>query len=426
MLFITSTGHYLTAENGGGLNGDPDRGPARADALIANRTRADLDQYGDSWQQFTVVHNDDGTVALRIGSWYVTAERGGGSYVSTDRTVNEAWQRFTEIRLANDAVAFRCVDGRHFLRVLSSMIVDASGTADMDEAIAFLPDRPPQPDAGVMALYADRVTLRNPSGDRVSLCGYDQFTALRMTMDHVDLQPFLDESKALGFHLWRVFGQAAQSENGYYDLRPTEPGYYDALDRLAARLMDHGIYLLFTCYADNQVIKSGLEHWTRCADVLSRYQEAVFLSGGNEWQKNGFDPASLPAPNLKWWSRGSSLGDEAPPTPNGATFVEFHPRRDYPKALDDTVASATYIEHTFGFTQPLIIDEPPRMGEDGSGDVYADPAIVWQFARHYSSQCAGAVFHARPGQKGALIDPNSRTMQCALAWVDAWQGVVTP
>jgi len=305
---------------------------------------------------------------------------------------------------------------------------------DQPEAVAYREQPPtptptPPPDGGetgpVEPLHADGVTLRNATGQRVSLCGTDQFTALRMLLDGIDLQPFIEESLALGFNLWRVFGQASSTENGYYDLRPTEPHYYETLEALAHRLAINGIYLLFTTYADNQVIGSGLEHWTTTAGVLRPYQDGVFLSGGNEWQKNGFDPAGLPSPNLTWWSRGSSLGDEKPPTPNGATFVEFHPRRDYPKALDDTVASATYIEHTFGFTQPLIIDEPPRMGDDGSGDVYADPAIVWQFARHYATQCAGAVFHARPGQKGVLIDPASMTMQCAVAWVDAWQGVPT-
>lgn len=275
----------------------------------------------------------------------------------------------------------------------------------------------------IVPLYADGVTLRNPDGQRISLCGYDMFTALRMVLDGLDLQPFLDESHALGFNCWRVFGEASATENGYYTVDPHEPGYYEALDSLAARLYDAGIYLLFTCYADNQVLKCNLDHWHETARTLRPYDSGVFLSGGNEWQKNGFDPLGLPDPDLTWWSRGSSLGDEQPPIPNGATFCEFHPRRDYPKSLDDTVASATWIQYQYGYTIPLIIDEPPRMGYDGSGLEYEQPGIVWQFARHYASQCAGAVFHARPGQKGVLIDPASTTGACAQAWVTAWEGV---
>src|SRR6476646_1412798 len=52
MHIIASNGRFLTAESGGGLNGDPARGPARNDALVADRTAADLARFGDAWQQF--------------------------------------------------------------------------------------------------------------------------------------------------------------------------------------------------------------------------------------------------------------------------------------------------------------------------------------------------------------------------------------
>src|SRR3954452_20052579 len=142
MHIIASDGRYLTRESGGGLNGDPARGPARADALVADRTAEDLAALGDAWQQFTIVDNPDGTVALQIGSWYVTAERGGGTYVSTDRDVNGAWQRFAAIE-TGDGIAFRCSDGTHYLRVRTDLgrpVVDASGTANMGAAIAFTTD----------------------------------------------------------------------------------------------------------------------------------------------------------------------------------------------------------------------------------------------------------------------------------------------
>ncbi|HMF96377.1 MAG TPA: hypothetical protein VKE96_18880 [Vicinamibacterales bacterium] len=265
----------------------------------------------------------------------------------------------------------------------------------------------------VVSLHAEGLNLCNDRGERVVLKGYDMFTALRMLLDGKNLQSFLDESRSLGFNCWRVFGQGASTENHSFDLKPTESGYYDALARLVKLLNDNGIYLLFTCYADNQVIKSGLEQWTRSADVLRG--TGTFLSGGNEWSKNGFDPKSLPDPGLTFWSRGSDVGDAAPVKPYG-TFVEFHPRRDFPKALDDTVASQTFIQFDQRCDRPLIIDEPPRMGEDGSGPEYADPAICWQFARHYATGCAGAVFHARPGQTGFLLAERPLTLRCAQAW----------
>jgi len=155
MHIIASNGRYLTAESGGGLNGDPARGPARDDALIADRTAEDLAALGDAWQQFTIVDNPDGTVALQIGPWFVTAERGGGKYVSTDRDVNEAWQRFAAIEIG-DGIGFRCSDGTHYLRVRTDRdrpVVDASfftpcqSRASLRPASAFVM-RPPMLIAG--------------------------------------------------------------------------------------------------------------------------------------------------------------------------------------------------------------------------------------------------------------------------------------
>jgi hypothetical protein len=269
-------------------------------------------------------------------------------------------------------------------------------------------------------LHADGVTIRNSAGQRVSLCGYDMFTALRMLLDGQDLQPFIDESLRYGFNCWRVFGMASAQQNGYYTLSPGETGYYEAITHLVQRLSNVGIYLLWTTYADCQDIGFDLGVWQRVADVLRPYQHAVFLSGGNEWSKNHWDPQQLANPGLQWWSRGSDIGDAPPPTPYGS-FVEFHPRRDYPKALDDTIASQTYIQYTYHCDVPLIIDEPPRMGEDGSGAEYTDPFIVWRFARAYASGCACAVLHMRPGQKGTLIAPGSLNDEIARIWQQGMQ-----
>ena len=129
MRIRSSEGRWLTAESGGGLNGDPARGPARADALIADRTDADLARLGSAWQEFTLVTNDDHTVSLQIGKWFVTAERGGGGAVSTDRGENGPWQRFTMLTL-NAFAQFRCSDGVHYLKVstdLARPVVDATG-----------------------------------------------------------------------------------------------------------------------------------------------------------------------------------------------------------------------------------------------------------------------------------------------------------
>ena len=250
------------------------------------------------------------------------------------------------------------------------------------------------------------------NGERTVLRGVDQFVAVRQLLDGVDLTPLIEESKSLNVNCWRVFGMASSKQNGYYDLRPSEPAYYEAVSKLAHLLADSGIYLLLVAYADNQDIKAGLDHWLRLGEVCGQVPTTL-LSGGNEFSKNGFDPGGLtPLPIV--WSRGSNIGDQKPPTVNGACFAEFHPRRDFPKSLDDAVASATFLAAA-GYNCPLVIDEPPRMGTDGSGAVYADPFICWQFGRIYSASTAGAVFHSRRGQRGEVMDP--LTLSCAEAFL---------
>ena len=246
-------------------------------------------------------------------------------------------------------------------------------------------------------------------GSRIN--GTDQFCALRLFLDGKDVLPLIQESKDLGFNAWRIFCQGSIKQNGMLDLYPQNtPNYYTSVSALSGFLNQHGIVPLWTAFVDNQDVGLGIDHWHALGTALAPY--TVLLSGGNEWSKNGFDPQSLPAPPVKWWSRGSDVGDVAPPAPNGGTFSEFHPRRDLPKSLDDAVASATFLRGR-GYGK-LIADEPPRMGADGSGPEYADPQVCWQFARIYATLWTGAVFHSRSGQASTLMDATTRA--CAAAW----------
>jgi hypothetical protein len=281
---------------------------------------------------------------------------------------------------------------------------------DSDEAAVYR-SRPPTPaPTPIAALRAEGTNLLNEAGERVVMKGVDQFMALRMFMDGVDLTPLIDESHVLGFNMWRVFGQGSKAQNGILQLAPTEPNYYDTLSKFIELLNNKGIYVLFTVFVDNQDIHSDNGHWLRVADVVRG--KGVFLSGGNEWSKNGFDPSTLPDPQVQFWSRGSDVEDKMPFAPVG-TFMEFHPRRLWPTVMLDSVASPVEIYKHRPFI-PLFIDEPPRMGQDGSGAEYADPTNCWRFARHYATEAAGAVFHSRSGQRGVPMDP--LTLVCAQAW----------
>lgn len=252
------------------------------------------------------------------------------------------------------------------------------------------------------------------TGTRTVFRGTDAFCAYREYRNGVDLTPFFQESKDLNFNLWRVFFMGSIAQNQVLQLSPAEPGYYDGVRPFADLCNAKGIVLLATVFVDAQDIMPDVmdqaAHWSRMTGLLRG--SVTILSGGNEWRKNGFNPGDLNDPGMVW-SRGSDLGDEAPYRPYG-TVAEFHPRRDLPASLMDTVASPVFIYSTNGLTGPLIIDEPPRFGTNGSGPEYAAPALARRFAQHYSAECGAAVFHNYFGQHGLLMDAGTRA--CAVEW----------
>jgi len=251
------------------------------------------------------------------------------------------------------------------------------------------------------------------SGQRMVLKGVDQFRAFRMFLDGnaSGLAALAQESHELGFNLWRVFFQGSAAQNGILQLSPTEPGYYEHVRPFTDWLNAQGIVLLAEVYVDNQDIHSPVSHWLQMAELLRG--SGTILSGGNEYPKNGFDPGTLADPGMLW-SRGSSLGDQAPYRPTGPLMV-FHPRRDLPAAKMDTVASPTYLYGQAGYPPiPLFIDEPPRMGTNGSLPEYASSRTCYEFARHYATEVAAAVFHNFFSMRGLLMD--AVTKACAVAW----------
>lgn len=252
------------------------------------------------------------------------------------------------------------------------------------------------------------------SGARVVLKGTDQFCAFRRYLDGIDLGPLFQESKELGLNLWRVFMMGSVAQNGILDLDPTAPGVYEKVRPFADLLNAHGIIPLATIHVDAQdkspTVSGRLANWQRMAQELRG--SSTLLSGGNEWSKNGFNPGELSDPGMLW-SRGSDVGDAAPFKPYGS-FAEFHPRRDYPATMMDTVASPIFIAGQ-GLTGPLIIDEPPGFDETpGAHGRFTDPQLAWRFARHYATECGAAVFHSDAGMRCQVLGPVTRA--CAVRW----------
>jgi hypothetical protein len=295
---------------------------------------------------------------------------------------------------------------------------------DSAEGVAHRAAPPPAPEPLPRAfppLAIQQGDFVDQEGRRRVLCGTDQFCAYRLFLDqrHEDLAVLIDESVELGFDCWRVFGMGSQRQNKILELNPQEPGYYEGLRAFAELLNLHGIVPLFTVFVDAQdIMPGGLghhDHWHRVADEL-RGTETI-LSGGNQYPKNGFDPFALADPGMIW-SRGSSTADPPvfEPKPHGASVCEFHPRRDYPAMMMDTVASAVTIQTRDRVLEPLIISEPIGCSLEVKDGRAKNPRLFWRLARHYATECAGAVFHNDYGMRGQLMPEEIR--DCAVGWVD--------
>lgn len=251
------------------------------------------------------------------------------------------------------------------------------------------------------------------AGTRCVLNGTDQFCAYRRYFDSgaAALAPLIAESHELGFDLWRVFMQGSARQNHILELNPREPGYYDFVRPFADTVNAAGIRLLATVFVDNQDIGMNMDHWRRMADLLRG--SATLLSGGNEAAKNGWNPGDLTDPGMLW-SRGSGTADEKPFTPTGS-FAEFHPVRSMPTMMRDAVASPLTIDLDYQIHIPLVIDEPIGFAEvDKDNSRSADPRIAYRLARHYATECAGAVFHNDSGMRCQVMSP--RVRECADAW----------
>lgn len=206
--------------------------------------------------------------------------------------------------------------------------------------------------------------------------------------------------------------QGSIKQNGVLQLDPKEPGYYSSVYPFVQYMNGHGILPILTIGVDNQDILSPIPHWANI-DNLTQGTDRI-ISFFNEWSKNksNFGPADIP-PATGLWSRGSDIGDMAPPKPTGPV-LEFHPVRGYETAMRDTVASPIELFEVQKYQGALLIDEPGRMGTNAHDVRFTDPRAVYEYSRALSVLCAGAVMHNYFGQRGQLMD--SLTLECAKAW----------
>lgn len=271
------------------------------------------------------------------------------------------------------------------------------------------------PDNGELHLEIVNSDFVNKDKRPMCLPAINQAIAYRMWLDgrKIELDALVQESRDYGFNWWSVYLQGSKLQNTIFDLNPNEPNYRPQLRPFADYLNQGGIGLHAVIGVDNQDVKSPYSHWTEVDDELSG--SVYIFDGGNEYDKNGFDPQLIPAPRLGTvWSRGSATADKLVPQ-NGAPCASFHQRTDYPATITDAVASPIYMwEH--GYTV-VMCTEPTRFNLDGTNKSNQpnSPRFAYQLGSIYGAMWDLACFFNQAGQRGMLFTPPLR--DSAHEWI---------
>lgn len=249
----------------------------------------------------------------------------------------------------------------------------------------------------------------NEFGRRVSLAGCDGFLDYRFWLDGgaTALAPFVKESNELGFVVRRVFLAGSKKQNQVLDLSPKEHNFYPQLKPYVQYMNSNGIIPLLTVNVDMQdvmpVVGDRINNWNQIIAELKDSGLSYLISGGNEANKNGFDPYEIPDPGAGvWWSRGSKTQDDFYP-PHGATATEFHPVRNLAdgRTQMDAVASVYYMRKN-GCNILWLDESYPFDNNDPSVE---DTGIL---GRLYATYWAVVIFHNRQGQRGQLMGEGTR------------------
>jgi hypothetical protein len=275
-------------------------------------------------------------------------------------------------------------------------------------------DFPMTPDGSIIPPENDDLHLEiktnnfvNKDGRVVCYSGINQAIAYRMWLDKrfTELDALVKESHEFRFKWWSVYMQGSKNQNTIFDLNPNEPNYRPQLRPFGKYLNDNGIGLHAVIGVDNQDINSPYSHWTEVDDELNGL--IYIYDGGNEADKNGFDPQLVPTPKTSAWSRGSATTDKLVPQ-NGASCASFHLRYDYPNLLTDAVASPVFM-HDNGYTV-CMATETQRFNLDGSNKAGLNnsPRLAFQLGSIYSAMWDFALFFNQSGQRGMLLTPQLR------------------
>lgn len=254
----------------------------------------------------------------------------------------------------------------------------------------------------------------NAAGDRVTIKGATCFQSYDRFL-RGDLDPAVfDDLQTLGFNCIRVFGMDSviPQQIGRPPFRPQDFGdrYYDALPAFCAEAAAHGLYVLFTVFADTKLVMPTLweqqDHFNGVVSML-RTSPNTLGSLVNEYTEhdNGVERDQFPRPQGVAFDAGSAGDDQAVTDPIW-DWCPFHVRRSYPSHIKDccVVDHPNYLQG-----HAVLLDEPDRYGEQGN----MNPEQACLSAAASTESAAGFVLHTSDGVYAQPFRPNARA--CAQA-----------
>lgn len=263
-------------------------------------------------------------------------------------------------------------------------------------------------------------------GDAVYGRGAGFFLGHKLHLDGRDYSPQLRQLRDLGCNLVREMG-SFESLGGF---NPKDYGdsYYNQLPSHLKILEREGIYSLWTATAAIGGMMNPdevMRHLARTKEVLTDCPNVIFSPVNEQGQHNNsidrerFYRELCPGGKFAWMLFDTgSFGMDEPCQPPFGTHAVLHTRR---VSRAQQIKDCNIVDHPNYLNDGLEVglDEPYRLGDDGSGADHIDPQVA-QDAAGSAYTALFWVAHSLQGEKAELLTGN--TYDCVARAMTAMRG----
>jgi hypothetical protein len=257
-----------------------------------------------------------------------------------------------------------------------------------------------------------------------------EFTLFKWYLDGEAIEPVLQERRALGFNLLRVwllnesvvgrrYTENAAAPPLDAGIHPNQyPDFYEQLTTFVQVCAGYDCYTELTVFTSTQTLMPDRadqqRHLDRTADAVHG-EPNVLVELANEIDQHDNAPhPDLVRPPGVLISRGSNGADSRPPRHDDPWDYELYHTND----LDEWQRKVGHnaMEWAAESGRPCLSNENTRYPDRDSSEIHAYDAAMGA-----ALLCAGGCFHSQGGKYSRLFDATER--QCAAAWVAGAQSV---